>query len=84
MIKTLEIGKETEKILTRWSRYFSPDLSPDGRKIAAVAVSTTNGYALVILDADKGNVLDSIPSPGNRFLQYPAWSANGEQVFLTA
>jgi len=84
VIKTLEIGQQTEKILTWQSRYFSPDLSVDGERIVVVEVNTINQSALVILDTDEGLVLDSIPSPGNNFLQYPVWSTDESKVFVTA
>lgn len=84
VIKMFDLQSRKEKTLAWKTRYYSPDLSTDGQKIIVVAADTRNRYALVILDASNGAVLDSIPSPGNLFLQYPVWSADGREIYSTA
>jgi len=70
------------KIISNHSRYFSPALSPDGLKIAAVEVSLKNEYSLVILDAGSGKQLDKIASPKNEFLQLPEWTEDGKSLLM--
>jgi hypothetical protein len=84
VIKIFDLSSGKEKVLAWRTKYFSPDLSSDGQKIVVVAVDTRNRYAMVILDANNGLVLDSLPSPDNRFLQYPVWGVNDREIFVTA
>jgi hypothetical protein len=81
-IYNLKTGKE--KSITRRSRYFTPDLSPDAQKISVIEISLLNEYALVILNSQSGQIITRIPSPGNEFLQYPVWSSDGSKIFATS
>jgi hypothetical protein len=83
VIKIYDLNNHKERTLAWRTKYFSPDLSSDGKKIVAVATDTRNRYALVILDASTGQLIDSVPSPGNKFLQYPVWSADDRELFAT-
>jgi hypothetical protein len=55
-------------------------LSPDGKKIVAVENSVTNVNSLSLIDANTSDVSESIPVPGNVYLQHPQWSANGKTI----
>jgi hypothetical protein len=68
--------------LTKKRYLFSPSLSPDASKIAAIEVSPENQFSLVILDATNGKELTRISHPENEFLITPTWSENGEQIVL--
>ena len=58
----------------------SAAISPDGKNIAATENTTDNKNNIVFIDAETGNVLISIPSPGNAYLQRPQWSEDGRTV----
>jgi len=80
VIKRYDIYKKKLKTLTHKTRLFAPSLSPDAAWIAAVNVSSTNDYELVILDAATGETLKQIKSPGNDFILTPTWSDDGKNI----
>jgi hypothetical protein len=84
VVKTYNLKTGKEKLITRRSRYFAPDLSPDAQKISVIEISLLNEYALVILDSESGQIISRVPSPGNEFLQYPVWSTDGNKIFVTS
>ncbi len=84
IIKVFDIKRGTEKMLTSKSRYFAPDLSPDATKVVAIETDLQNQYFLVVLDEQKGKILYRIPSPGNKYLQFPVWSVDQQGIYMTA
>lgn len=84
VIKTYDMEKKAEKQLTPNSRYQSPDLSPGGDWIVAIEISTKNEYSLVILNSATGEESRKIPSPGNEFLQFPAWSQDESTIYVSS
>lgn len=62
------------------SRYFSPDISPDGKLVAAVSVTTQLNYALHLVDAATGQLQKALPNPGNWYYTYPKFSDDGQSV----
>jgi hypothetical protein len=83
VIKVFDMKTGTEKMLTSKSRYFAPDLSPDGKKVVAVETDLQNQYFLVVLNEKNGEVQHRIPSPGNRYLQFPVWAADQQGIYMT-
>ncbi len=80
VIKVFDIRSATAIQLTFRSRYLSASLSPDGRMIAASENTEKNINSLAFINPDNGTVAESIPSPGNAYLQRPQWSADGKKV----
>jgi hypothetical protein len=72
IIRRLDLGTGAVKNLGKRTRYFSPALSNDGQRVVAIEQTDTHRFSLVILQTD-GFLERKIPSPGNRFLQQPAW-----------
>ncbi len=70
------------RTLTRQSKLFSPALSPDARRVAAVEFTPERTCSLVILDAESGAELRRIASPANDFLSAPSWSDDGREIVL--
>ncbi len=62
-----------KKKLTRKTKYFSPSISPDGKRIAVVQSGAEMQYEIRILDAVNGKLLRRLPNPENYFLSTPRW-----------
>jgi hypothetical protein len=80
IIKTMDLRTNRIRNLSGKSRYMSAAISPDGKNIAATENTTDNKNKIVFIDAETGNVLIRIPSPGNAYLQRPQWSEDGRTV----
>ena len=57
------------------TRYYAPAISADGNRVAVVEQTDKQKFNLVILSLD-GTVEQVVHSPGNRFIQQPAWMEN--------
>ena len=79
-LKILDVSTGNEKLLTWHARYFSPDISEDGRTVVAVQVSPDGSNRLQLLDANGGAVIRSLPNAENLFFTYPKFHGTGEIV----
>jgi hypothetical protein len=79
-IMDLKTGKR--KFLTHNSRYFSPDFSPDGTRIAVAENDTRGGNFITILDAVNGSILQRIPVTGKEAVT-PEWAGDNEILVIT-
>ena len=84
VIKVYDMKLQSEKILRMKTRYFAPDISADGLFIAAVEADLQNRVALLVLNANTGEVVVRAESPGNRYLQYPVWNDDHSLIYMTA
>lgn len=80
VIKKMELKNKHVKQLSHRSRYFAASVSPDGSTIAAIENTTNNINNIAFIDAETGKLLQSIPTPGNVYLQHPQWSEGGEKI----
>lgn len=80
VVCTYNLATGNYKQLTKKSRYFSPALSPDGKKIAVVKISESNDFNLILLDTETGKELRTLENPENYFIQTPAFNENGDQL----
>lgn len=80
IIRTMDLRSKKIRSLSRKSRYLSAAVSRDGKIIAATENTTGNINNLVLIDTKTGEILKSVPSPGNSYLQRPQWSEEGGQV----
>lgn len=76
----MDLKTGSKQRLTKKTRYFNPEFSPDGHRIAVVEFSEKAECKLVILDGNTGNPIQSFPSPENAFLQSPSWSSDGKAL----
>lgn len=86
VIKLLDIKSNRTIRLSRKSRYLSASVSPDGKKIAAIENTINNINQLVFIDAENGDILQSVATPENASLQRPQWVEGGGKItviFLT-
>ncbi len=83
VINTYDLKTKKKKQLTNKSRLFSPVLSPDKSKIAAVEISHANEYNIVILDAQTGKQIQKLENEQNVFFQYPIFNEDGSKLAST-
>ncbi|MFC5283830.1 hypothetical protein [Pedobacter alpinus] len=83
VICTYDLITKKYKQLSFKSRLFSPSLSPDGKKIIAVNVTTENIFSLIEFDAETGAQIKTFPNPQNYALQTPSYNAAGNEVIVT-
>jgi hypothetical protein len=81
VIRRLDLGTGVVENLGKKTRYYSPALSNDGQRVAAIEQSDTHSFNLVILQHD-GSLERKIPFAGNRFLQQPAWTDTDSAVVV--
>ena len=79
-----DIEKSIKRKLTTSSKYFSPDLSYDGKKVVAFHAGEDQIYNLHILDVETGSLIKEIPNPTNYYYSYPKWSENDESIIAVA
>ncbi|MBX3242447.1 MAG: hypothetical protein KIT80_04855 [Chitinophagaceae bacterium] len=81
VIRVLDVHTKEENTITRKSKYFSPDISADGKRVAAVQYLPDQSTALHILDATDGRLLQQVPSsnPGMVFT-YPKFYRDNNLV----
>ncbi len=87
VVKMMDISTKRRTKVTRKTRYMSATISPDGNLIAAAENSVENVNSLVLIHASDSRLMARFQSPGNVYLQRPAWSDSGEKItviFLTA
>lgn len=72
-IRVADLKSGKSKALTKKTRYFSPDFSPNGDLVAVAETDLRNSHFLTILNAQSGEIVQKIPAPENRALQYPEW-----------
>ncbi len=83
VIRLFDFKTKKTKTLTRQSKYFSPSLSQNGRKIAAVEVHKDHSQ-IVLLDAKTGKKLRTLPNPHHYFFTYPQWDNSGTYIITGA
>lgn len=81
VIKMLDINTGEEKMITTHSKYFSPDISHDGKTIAAVEFTPEQKSKLILLDAE-GKIILSIDAQTNHVFSYPKFSTDDKSIFL--
>jgi hypothetical protein len=79
-IRLLDAKTGSQRSLTHHTRYFSPDISPDGQHVVAVDVPSGQMASLHILSTSDGHVEDSIPNPFRYFYVMPRWTADGKHI----
>jgi hypothetical protein len=70
-LQVLNTATGEQQTITHKTRYFSPDISEDGKTIIAVAIKPGGTAALHVLDAITGAVLKKLPNTAGIFYTYP-------------
>jgi hypothetical protein len=84
VVVTYDLKTKEKRYLTQESKYFSPQLSADGKRLLVVEMDELLKYKLKILDAVSGKVLQEIQHPDNLLLRYPRWSDDEQAVISLA
>ena len=80
VIRIFDPATGDDRRITKQSRYFSPDISSDGKRIVAVQEGTDGSCALHLLEARDGSVLCRLPNPDGLFYTYPKFLGTAEIV----
>ncbi len=80
VIKILDIHTRQQQTLTHKTKYFTPDISGDGSKIATVREGPDGKTELDILDAHSGQVIKSIRSSSISLFTDPKFIDEGSLV----
>ncbi len=78
-VQVLDVASGRQTTITHHTKYFSPDISEDGKTIIAADVQPNGNYQLHILDAATGEVLNRLPNPDHFLYTYPKF-VNDKQV----
>jgi hypothetical protein len=73
-LQILDITNGHQHKLTKRSKYFSPDLSPDGQKIVVVNELASGKNNLELLNSKTGKIVFSIPNTDHLFYTYPKFT----------
>ncbi|MEP6594757.1 MAG: hypothetical protein ABJA71_02375, partial [Ginsengibacter sp.] len=79
-LQLLDVTTGKQQTLTNHSKYFSPDISEDGKKIIAVKVEPGGRSSLQILNATGGKIISSIPNTENLFYTYPKFFGDNKII----
>jgi hypothetical protein len=69
--------------LTKKSRYFAPDLTKDGSRVAAVNISGENQCCIDILEVPSGRLIKRHSIPGYGQALMPRWSPDASEILFT-
>ncbi|GAA3986368.1 hypothetical protein [Hymenobacter antarcticus] len=83
-LKVLDLKTGRLTRIGRGARYAAAALSPDGRRLVAVRTDEAYHHALVMLDAETGAEIQTLPNPANDFYQQPRWHPDGRRVVAVA
>jgi len=78
MVLDVKTGKEHR--LTKNTKYFSPDFSPDGKTIVTVKEGTNGKCEVHLLNASDGKLIAVIPNKEKLFYTYPKFYGNDKLI----
>jgi hypothetical protein len=84
IIKIHDLKSGNTRKLTSRTRYFSPSLSKDGRKIFVTETDYLNRYFHLVLNAHDGAVLSRKANADGMFLSHPRWTNDNRHVVCVA
>lgn len=79
-LQVLNTATGEQQTITHKTRYFSPDISEDGKTIIAVEVKPGGTAMLHVLDAITGAVIKKLPNNTGVFYTYPKFISNNKVV----
>ncbi len=83
-VVTYDINTHKKQYITSKSKYFSPEFSSKGNQIVVVQANEEMQNNLVIIDANNGKVIKTLPNPKNDFLAFPKWADQDNSIIFLA
>ena len=80
-IRMVDINTKQEQTITVHTRYFSPDISHNGKLIVAVEQAIDGSSKLVLLDVN-GKLLTSVTNKTGAVYSYPKFSADDKFIYV--
>ncbi|MFO7617623.1 MAG: hypothetical protein R6V75_10265, partial [Bacteroidales bacterium] len=81
VIKVHDLKEGKTRLLTRKTRYFSPDFFPDGTRLAVAEVDYAGDNWLTIIDSKNGRVIRRFQTPDGALFTFPSVSRDGRSVY---
>jgi hypothetical protein len=75
-IKLVDLSSGRQRTITGHTKYFSPDISEDGKQIVAVEQDVMGKSSLHILNTDTPSLKQVLPNPGQFFYSYPKFTGD--------
>ncbi len=79
-LRILDATNGKQQMLTNRTKYFSPDISEDGKTVIAVDISAHGISSLHLLDAGSGKLLKLIPNPDKLFYTFPKFYTDNKII----
>ncbi len=83
-IRSLDLTTGQQTRMSSQTRYNAVALSPDGFSLVVVENTTDYKNRLLVLDAETGNVKQTLPNPFGDFYQHPRWSDDSKNIIAVA
>src|SRR6185437_13977393 len=80
VIRLLNLRSGKDIRITRKTKYFSPDISPDGKSVVAVAYPESGRCSLDLLNSKSGEMLFSLPNKENYYYTFPKFFTDQQLV----
>jgi hypothetical protein len=78
VIRVMDLNSKKDKRLTSKTKYFSPDISPNGNSMVAVNMTETGKSFLDILNMQTGKMEMRIPNPDKLIYTFPKFISVGQ------
>ena len=79
-LRIIDVANGIEQTLTNHTKYFSPDISDNGKRVIAVEESPDTKCNLILLEVPTGNIIQTIPNPDHLFYTYPKFYTNDKVI----
>lgn len=81
-LQLIDVSTGHEQTLSKKTKYFSPDISNDGKTIVVVDEPASGNCSLKLLNSQDGKIISQLPNPEKLFYTYPKFY--GDEKIITA
>jgi hypothetical protein len=75
-LQIIDVTNGHQQTLSKKTKYFSPDISDDGRTIVVVDEPASGKCNLLLLNSQTGKLITQLPNPDKLFYTYPKFVGN--------
>ncbi len=79
-VVTYDFETGEKKVVANKTKLFSPEVSPDGSKIAAARYTEELESNIILLDSKNGYTIRLLQNPESHVISYPSWSTGGDAI----